>query len=352
MSMDRSICTMVKQGYSPGSCKVKLKDGTSKVACKSTLRHSPAGYERVIKSLLLSRPEDYLSIYQSGCNHDCLKCHSHEFSKVFNGQWMNTDHLANFAKEYYQYITVFEPKFAATSWHAQRLCKHCGSCVITGKKSPQCPNKLRRDQVVFSPQGFGPARNIVAFTGGDILCKPEFYVEVTRKIKSDHDDLFILLETNGFGLTPTNLEAYASGGIDSFWLDIKAFSNDKYKKLCGPSNQTVIESIQNIKDLGFTLEILTLYIPGMVETDEHSKIAKHIAEVDKDIPTTLLAFFPCYKLLSPFYRAPNKEEMVKSFIEMKNQGLSQIRMGNLGVFAKTEGDYNYIDEKLKSYEYC
>ena len=121
MSMDRSFCTMVKQGYSPGSCMVKLNDGTSKVACKSTLRHFPSGYERVIKSLLLSRPEDYLSIYQSGCNHDCLKCHSHEFSKVFNGQWMNTDHIANIAKEYYQYITVFEPKFAATSWHAQRL---------------------------------------------------------------------------------------------------------------------------------------------------------------------------------------------------------------------------------------
>jgi hypothetical protein len=30
---------------------------------------------------------------------------------------------------------------------------------------------------VLSPQGFGPARNIVAFTGGDVMCCPEFYGE-------------------------------------------------------------------------------------------------------------------------------------------------------------------------------
>jgi pyruvate-formate lyase-activating enzyme len=208
---------MINQGFSPGSCKVKVNGGKSKVACKSSLRHSSKGYERVIKSLLLSRPEDYLSIYQSGCNHDCLKCHSHDFSKVFNGQWMSTSDIAKVVVQYYQHITVFEPKYAATSWHAQRLCKHCGSCVLTGEKSPQCPNKLEREQIVVSPQGFGPARNIVAFTGGDVMCKPEFYVEAAKKIKAEHDDVLILLETNGFGLTPKNLETYAAGGIDSFW---------------------------------------------------------------------------------------------------------------------------------------
>ncbi|MHA2252594.1 MAG: radical SAM protein, partial [Candidatus Kariarchaeaceae archaeon] len=147
-------CPMKTQGFSQGSCAVELPSGKRKVACTSTLRYQDQGnYERVIKSLLLSRPEDYLSIYQSGCNHTCLKCHSSDFSKVFNGTWMSSDDIANAAFEYRKYITVFEPKEAATSWHAHRLCRHCGSCFLTGKQSKHCPKKLRPDQVVFSPQG-------------------------------------------------------------------------------------------------------------------------------------------------------------------------------------------------------
>jgi hypothetical protein len=96
---------------------------------------------------------------------------------------MSTEEIAKVAKVYREDVTVIEPKEAATSWHAHRLCRHCGSCVLYGTRPEGCPAKLRPDQVVLGPQGFGPARNIVAFTGGDILCKPEFYIEAAQKIK-------------------------------------------------------------------------------------------------------------------------------------------------------------------------
>jgi len=344
-----SGCSMVKQGYSQGSCLVEIPDSKSKIACQATLRHSKErGYERVIKSLHLSRPEDYLSIYQSGCNHTCLKCHSHDFSKVQNGRWMSTDEIVKSSIDYYEHITVFEPREAATSYHAHRLCHHCGSCVLYGEKSEKCPNKLKPEQVVFSPQGFGPARNIIAFTGGDIMCKPEFYLEVAKKVKKERDDLWILLETNGYGLTPQNLEAYASGGIDSYWLDIKAYEEETYKKLCGTTNKHILKSVQRIVDLDFTLEILTLYIPNFVETDEHIKIAELIAEVDPEIPTTLLAFFPCYKLVKPIYREPYVREMAESYKQMKQRGLKNVRMGNLGTFIKDDKDFEYLEKTLGS----
>ena len=346
MSQEKSLCSMVSQGFSPGSCMVQVGKDAEKRACDSTLRNGDDGLERVIKSVHLSRPEDYLSIYQSGCNHDCLKCHSHDFSKVLNGRWMSTDQIAKSAAEYRENVTVFEPRKAATSWHAHRLCRHCGSCVLYGEYSEKCPRKLKPEQIVLSPQGFGPARNIIAFTGGDILCKPEFYIEVAKKIKKENDDLWILLETNGYGLTPKNLEEYASGGIDAFWLDIKAYSEDTYKKLCGTTNKQILESVQRIVDLDFTLEVLTLYIPFFVETDEHEKIAELIASVDPKIPTTLLAFFPCYKLTEPIYRAPRREEMVDSYKAMKNKGLKNLRIGNLGTFLKDNSDMHYLEEQL------
>jgi len=58
----------------------------------------------------LSRSEDYFSIYQSGCNHNCLKCHSWEFSKYYNGEWDSKDKIAQECKEYEKILTVFEPR--------------------------------------------------------------------------------------------------------------------------------------------------------------------------------------------------------------------------------------------------
>ncbi|MHA2040987.1 MAG: radical SAM protein [Candidatus Thorarchaeota archaeon] len=346
MTTDTESCAMVDQGYSRGSCLVEVSEGRKKLACSATLRNSEAGYERLIKSLHLSRPEDYLSIYQSGCNHTCLKCHSHEFSKVATGEWMSTEEIAGVAKVYREDVTVIEPREAATSWHAHRLCIHCGSCVLYGTRPEGCPAKLRPDQIVLSPQGFGPARNIVAFTGGDILCKPEFYIEAAQRIKEAADDLWILLETNGYGLTPKNLEAFAEGGIDAYWLDIKAYSEEVYRNLCGTTNAHILSSVEDIVNHGFTLEILTLYIPGIVETDEHVKLANLVAEIDSKIPMTLLAFFPCYKLQSPEYRAPSAQEMAGSYIAMREEGLENLRLGNKGVFIKTEADLQHLVDAI------
>jgi pyruvate-formate lyase-activating enzyme len=259
---------------------------------------------------------------------------------------MSTEDIARIAKRYREDVTVFEPREAATSWHAHRLCKHCGACVFTENRSDMCPAKLTPDQIVLSPQGIGPARNIVAFTGGDILCKPEFYIEATQRIKEASKDLWVLLETNGYGLTPTNLEAYAEGGIDSFWLDIKAYSEDTYRKLCGTTNAHILSGVEEIVNHGFTLEVLTLHIPGLVEKNEHEKIARLISEIDPRIPFTLLAFFPCYKLQSPEYRAPTVQEMVESYIAMREEGLENLRLGNQGVFLKSSEDQQHLVDTI------
>lgn len=335
-------CPLNNQGLSPGKCGTRIHD-EMRPACEVTLKKEKGSFQRIIKSILLSRPEDYLSIYQSGCNHDCLKCHSAEFSKAVNGEWYSNDRLAQIAAEYSSYVTVSEPRSRATMWHADDLCLHCGSCIIYGNRAPHCPKKLCTSQVTLSPQGFGPARNIVAFTGGDLTCNPNYYADAATKIKdASNGKLWVLVETNGYALTKRNLEMLKAGQVDSYWLDIKAYDKKVYKKLCGTSNETVLKSIELIVDLDFTLELLLLFIPGLVETDQHIQIARLISEIDPEIPTSLLAFFPTYKLASS--RPPTFEEMTRSFIAMKNEGILNLRLGNLGVFAKTP------EQQLEIYE--
>ncbi|HID18632.1 TPA: radical SAM protein, partial [Candidatus Bathyarchaeota archaeon] len=137
-------CTMAEQGYQIGSCMVKMPNGFFKPACQATLKRENGKWFRLIKSAHLSRPEDYFSIYQSGCNHSCLKCHSWEFSQNYNGFWSSTDRLAEMASEYEVMVTVQEPRERATMYHAADLCRHCGLCIIQGVRGEFYPRKLHK----------------------------------------------------------------------------------------------------------------------------------------------------------------------------------------------------------------
>ncbi len=176
---------MRAQGLESGDCLVRLPGGQrSQPACVATLRPAGDTFYRRIEAAHLSRPEHYLSIYQSGCNHTCLKCHSWEFSQHVRGTWTSNDELARIAAAYAGCVTVHEPRERATAWHGTDLCRCCGRCFLQGERGPLCPGVLSPDQVVLSPQGFGPARNIVAFTGGDVACQAGYYADATRRIKA------------------------------------------------------------------------------------------------------------------------------------------------------------------------
>jgi pyruvate-formate lyase-activating enzyme len=313
------------------------------LACRATLRYEKDQVHRLITSIHLSRPENYLSIYQSGCNFSCRKCHSWYFSKVKDGSWYTPQQILEQARAYEKTVTLMEPQEKATAWHAHDSCRCCGSCVIHGKKSASCPEMLNPEAILLSPQGFGPARNIAAFTGGDVTCCPEFYGECARLIKQN-TKLWILIETNGYGLTPYNLDYLQEAGVDVFWLDIKAYDPDKHKWLTGCANDRILKLPEEMIKRGFVLEVLSLYIPGLVETDDLEKIAGLLARVDTGIPFTILAFFPEYRMKD--YPKPSVRQMVEAYQRTKAAGLKNIRLGNLGVFLKTEADQTYLMENV------
>jgi len=333
-----TTCRLKEQGLRPASCLVRV-GGKPFLACQATLKHEGENLYRLMTSIHLSRPENYLSIYQSGCNFSCRKCHSWHFSKVKDGEWYTPDQIATIAKDYEKNVTLIEPREKATAWHAHDTCRCCGSCTLHGKRSPLCPGLLDPDAISLSPQGFGPVRNIVAFTGGDIVCCPEFYGECALIIKRN-TRLWVLLETNGYGLTPQNLDYLKDAGIDSFWLDIKAFSAEKHKWLTGCANDHILRLPEEIRRRGFVLEVLSLYIPGLIESDQIEMIAQLLYDTDPAIPFTILAFFPEYKMKD--FRSPTVSEMVEAYQKAKATGLHNIRLGNIGIFAGTQEDMAYL----------
>ncbi|RLA86686.1 MAG: radical SAM protein [Deltaproteobacteria bacterium] len=349
-------CKLLEEGFPQGSCTTYTSSGKGP-ACEITLRFRDGIPERLIVSAHLSRPEHYFSIYQSGCNLSCLKCHSWQFTQYADGRWLSPQQVVSLAAEYAEMVTVWEPRSRATSFHALDLCRGCGTCVQvtassgfgsaialrpTGRRSPLCPGKVSPEQILLSPQGLGPARNIIAFTGGDLMCQPDFYLRSTEGIKALGKGLWVLLETNGYGLTPRNLDLYREAGVDAFWLDIKAYDPEVHKRLTGVENRWILRLPEEIRARGFTLEVLTLYIPGWVEVDQIERIARLLSAVDPSIPFTILAFFPQYKMRD--VPPPSLDQMLSAYEAVRAVGLEAVRLGNPGVFLKGERDW----EKLLS----
>lgn len=163
---------------------------------------------------------------------------------------------------------------------------------------------------------------------------------MAEKIKELDLDLWILFETNGYGLTPKNLDLFKKSGIDSFWLDIKAWDNEIHKKLTGTENNWILKLPEEILKRDFTLEVVSLYIPNLVEADQIGEIAKHLAKIKVEIPFTILAFFGEYKLEN--LPSPNLDQMLQAYLATKEAGLKNVRLGNLSRFVKTEKDYQAL----------
>lgn len=102
--------------------------------------------------------------------------------------------------------------------------------------------------------------------------------------------------TNGY-ITPGALEKIRPY-LHAANIDLKGFSEDFYKKVCGARLQPVLDAIRRYKELGIWIEITTLVIPGHNDSDaELKKIAEFIKSVGEDIPWHVSRFHPTYKLI-------------------------------------------------------
>jgi len=110
-------------------------------------------------------------------------------------------------------------------------------------------------------------------------------------------------------------------------IDLKSFNNDFYKRVCGAKLQPVLDSIRLFKELGVWVEVTTLIIPGMNDSEgELKQIASFLASIDKNIPWHVTGFYPAHKMahVSP---TPAKTLMRAQQIG-KELGLSYVYAGN------------------------
>jgi len=147
--------------------------------------------------------------------------------------------------------------------------------------------------------------------------------------------LRICWETNGYMNRELAKKAaelsLKSGGIIKF--DIKAWNPTLHNVLCGVTNEPTLENFKQIFQKYYSLRpevplltASTLLVPGYVDTLEVEQISKFIAELDPNIPYTLLAFYPQYMLYDlPTTRSKHAYECYNT----AKRYLKNVRIGNI-----------------------
>src|SRR5581483_759245 len=73
--------------------------------------------------------------------------------------------------------------------------------------------------------------------------------------------------------------------VDLYKVDLKSFQDKTYRRNIGGTLAPVVETIERLKVMGFWLEVVTLVVPGLNDSEEElTSIARYLASVSRDIP--------------------------------------------------------------------
>jgi len=132
--------------------------------------------------------------------------------------------------------------------------------------------------------------------------------------------------TNGY-MTAEALETVRPY-LDAANVDLKAFEDGTYQKVCGARLGPVLESIRRMSELGIWVEVTTLVVPGLNDSDaELAGMARFIASVDPAVPWHISRFHPDFDYTET---PPTPLQTLRRAGEIgREAGLRHIYIGNV-----------------------
>jgi pyruvate formate lyase activating enzyme len=107
--------------------------------------------------------------------------------------------------------------------------------------------------------------------------------------------------------------------IDAFNIDLKAFNNDFYKRICKGRLQTTLDTLKLIKEYKKHLEITFLLIQSYNDNEEEfENMCRFVQALDDSIPFHISRAFPRYKLkmnVTPVALLERFESIAKNYLK-------------------------------------
>jgi pyruvate formate lyase activating enzyme len=191
-----------------------------------------------------------------------------------------------------------------------------GTGVVPGKRvSPEELARLAEEQNVPS----------MAFTYNE----PTIFFELVYETAAiaQISGIRSILVSNGY-MSADCLQAL-SQRVSAINVDLKSFSEAFYSRYCEARLQPVLDNLKYIKSMGWWLEVTTLVIPGLNDSDaELKEIAAFIhGELGENTPWHLSAFHGAHKMAN--HPATPLALLEKGWQIGREAGLNFVYIGNL-----------------------
>ncbi len=171
----------------------------------------------------------------------------------------------------------------------------------------------------------------VAWTYNEPTIWHEYTLEAAREVKKA--DLYSVYVTNGY-IEEEPLKEIAPY-LDALNVDVKAFHEEFYKKVCRARLAPVIQTCERAKDLGMHLELTYLVIPEL--NDDIKEIKEFcgwiVEKLGSDTPVHFSRFHPDYKMKD--MQATPTSTLLNCHTVAKETGLQFVYLGNIA-----HGDYD------------
>jgi pyruvate formate lyase activating enzyme len=205
-------------------------------------------------------------------------------------------------------------------------CKHCQNSEISQYPHEHAGQIIGRDrtpeQVVTSAQNTGCETIAYTYTEPTIFYEFAYDTAVLAR-KEGIKNVFV---TNGY--MSAGAARQMAPYLDAINIDLKAFTDTFYKDVCGARLDPVLETICLMKSRDVWVEVTTLVIPGLNDSEQELKdIARFVKSVGAEIPWHVSQFYPANKLMD---RPPTPADTLRRAGEIGMEaGLRYVYEGNV-----------------------
>ena len=173
-------------------------------------------------------------------------------------------------------------------------CAYCQNWVTSqALRDPEAGTSVREvdpEEVVRLARDRGA--RILTSTYNEPLITSEWAVAIFRLA---HDEGLRCSYVSNGNATEEVLE-FLRPWVSMYKVDLKGFRDRPYRDLGGTLDH-VLWTIRALHEKGFWVEVVTLVVPGLNDSDEElTDIARFLASVSPDIPWHVTAFHPNYRM--------------------------------------------------------
>ncbi len=204
-----------------------------------------------------------------------------------------------------------------------RFCQNADIAQASSDSAGQIPGRVVLPETIVQ-NALESGCQSISYTYTEPAVFFELALETARLAKTN--GLLNVFVTNGY-MSPQALEM-AAPVLDGANVDLKAFDDQFYRKICNARIQPVKDTLRKMTQLGIHLEITTLLIPGLNDHPEQvAAMARYIAdELGCHIPWHISRFHPCHLMTD---RPPTPlVSLEKAFEAGRNAGLQHVYIGN------------------------